>query len=130
MANAAITLHLFRVYAHIPRELGYPVAMVTQDGMTPDDVPWSLLDTLFIGGSQYHKRGREAEALGTEAKRLGKWVHIGRVQSGQTMVKYWPWADSFDGTTLIRHKTQQMDSINSGLERLRRGEVPYTLKLF
>lgn len=130
MADAITTLHLFRVFAHVPRQLGYPVALVTQDGMRPADVPWPLLDVLFIGGSQYHKRGREAEALAMEAKRRGKWVHVGRVQAGSTMVEYWPWADSFDGTTLIRHRTQQMGSISAGVSRLRRGAVPYTAKLF
>lgn len=129
-ANAILTLHYFKVFGHVPREMGYPVALVTQDGMTPGDIPWSLLDTLFIGGSDYHKRGREAELLGLEAKRQGKRVHIGRVQAGSTILKYWPWADSWDGTTFAHHPTQQLESISNGVATIRRGNVPYTGKLF
>lgn len=124
------TLHYFRVYHAVVRELGYPVALVTQDGMTPEKIPWPLVDCLFVGGSNYHKRGREVELLISEAKRLGKWVHIGRTQAGSTMLTYWPQADSFDGTTLIRNPTQQEASIRAGVTRIRQGQVPYTLKMF
>jgi hypothetical protein len=35
----------------IIKDLEYPVALVTQDGMHPDDVPWQQIDWLFIGGT-------------------------------------------------------------------------------
>jgi len=100
--NASQTLARFLRYRAIPEALGYRLAFATQDGMTPDMVPWSLFDAHFIGGSNAHKRGYEAEILATEAKRRGKWVHVGRVSSPDSWGKYWTWADSFDGTTFAR----------------------------
>lgn len=128
--NHILTLHYFKVYHQIVKDLGYPVALVTQDGMTPEMIPWHLIDCLFVGGTDYHKRQLEADALISEAKRLGKWVHIGRVQAGSTMLTYWPQADSFDGTTLIKNPIQQVKSINNGLDRIKQGNVPYTIKMF
>lgn len=129
-ADAIITLHYFKIFHQIPKDLGYPVALVSQDGLTPDMVPWSDIDCLFVGGTNYHKRGKEAELLIAEAKQLGKWVHIGRTQAGSTMLAYWPQADSFDGTTFIKNPTQQVKSINGGLDRIKQGNVPYNLKMF
>lgn len=107
---------------------GYKVAFATQDGQPVDEVPWDKLDTLFIGGSNAHKRGIEAERLALEAKRRGKWVHVGRVNSGSSIVKYWPWADSFDGTTFTKHPTQQVKSIVKGLTLLQKN-IPQQRKL-
>jgi len=130
VGNYILTLHLFRVFYQIPKSLGYPVALCTQDGMTPEMIPWQDVDCLFIGGSNNHKRGKEAQDLIFEAKRLGKWVHVGRVQSGSAMLKHWPQADSFDGTTLIRHPNQQEQSIINGVSRINEGQVPFNLKMF
>ncbi len=91
---AAFTHYLPAVVAH-----GYPPALATQDGMTSADIPWSQIDALFIGGSDYHKLGHEGAALAMEAERRGKWIHVGRVNSIARMQKVW-WADSVDGTAL------------------------------
>jgi hypothetical protein len=96
------TIRKFSQYYAVPEALGYKVAFATQDGMTPGMVPWPLFDVLFVGGSDGHKRGYEANILADEAKRHGKWVHVGRVSSPNTWGKYWTWADSFDGTTFTR----------------------------
>lgn len=107
------TMFRFLLLFWIPRLLGYRVALATQDGLRW--VPWALFDCLFIGGSNKHKRGLEAERWGLAAKNRGKWVHIGRCNSGKAMVQYWPWADSYDGTTFSYHPTQQVKSIIKGL---------------
>lgn len=93
------TLARFELYYAEVKALGLPVAYATQDGQPLDLVPWDRIDVLFIGGSNYHKRGKEAELLALEAKRRGIWVHVGRVSSIFAARKYWPWADSYDGTT-------------------------------
>lgn len=93
------TLERFYLYQPAVKRLGFPVAFATQDGQPIDKIPWSLLDTLFIGGSNYHKRGKEAEQIALEGKRLGKHVHVGRVSSVSAIKRLWPWADSWDGTT-------------------------------
>ena len=63
------------------RAIGYPVALVAQDGLTPNMVPWDDIDALFIGGTTDWKLGLEVPPLTDEAKRRGKWVHMGRVNS-------------------------------------------------
>lgn len=63
------------------RELGYPAALVAQDGLEDLDVPWDEFDVLFIGGSTEWKLGAAARGLVKEAKKRGKRVHMGRVNS-------------------------------------------------
>lgn len=122
------TVNLFMRYAEYPQQMGYPVAFVSQDGQPFDRVPWDQFDTLFIGGTNEHKRGLEAECLGLAAKRHGKWVHVGRVNSGSAGALYWPWADSWDGTTFSHHPTQQVGSIMHGVQ-LANQELGYQRKL-
>lgn len=63
------------------RELGFKAAYVVQDGETPDQVDWDQLDAIFIGGSTEWKLSDAAADLAREAKKRGKWVHMGRVNS-------------------------------------------------
>lgn len=62
------------------RAIGYPPAFVAQDGFSIDDTPWALFDVLFIGGTTKFKLGAGLVAC-TEARRRGKRVHMGRVNS-------------------------------------------------
>lgn len=83
------------------RSLGYPAALVAQDGLENLTVPWDDFDVLFIGGTTSWKLGAHARELVAEAKRRGKWVHMGRVNSERR----WKYAeaigaDSCDGTFL------------------------------
>ncbi|OQA22636.1 MAG: hypothetical protein BWY63_00724 [Chloroflexi bacterium ADurb.Bin360] len=56
-------------------------------------------DVLFVGGSTQYKLGPEAAACIAWAKRRGRWVHVGRVNS-LTRFRYFQLlgADSCDGT--------------------------------
>lgn len=63
------------------RALGFPVALVLQDGATPDQVPWDGLDAVFVGGTTRWKLSPAASALVAEANRRGKHAHSGRVNS-------------------------------------------------
>jgi hypothetical protein len=94
---------LTRSLPHLPaiRALGYPAALVAQDGLEDLDVPWDAFDVLFIGGSTDWKLSPAAAGLVREAKARGKWVHMGRVNSRRR----WSYAeyigcDSVDGTFL------------------------------
>lgn len=83
------------------KDLGFPVALVTQDGMHPDEVPWNQIDWLFIGGTDQHKLGSEAKKLIASAKDHGKLVHVGRVNSQKRFLAFAALgADSVDGTFL------------------------------
>lgn len=101
VGDAAATLARSTPMLSRIRELGYPAALVAQDGLTSEMVPWDDIDAIFIGGTTDWKLGPDVPPLIDEAKRLGKWVHMGRVNS---------WArfdyarslgcDSVDGTVL------------------------------
>lgn len=83
------------------RALGYPAALVAQDGLEHLDVPWDAFDVLFIGGTTTWKLGAAARHLVAQAKARGLWVHMGRVNSRRR----WSYAehigcDSVDGTYL------------------------------
>ncbi|WP_433235294.1 hypothetical protein ACQPYK_25095 [Streptosporangium sp. CA-135522] len=83
------------------RAMGLPVALVAQDHMefasTWDF--WDEADCLFIGGSTEWKLSDAAANLSRVASSLGKWIHVGRVNS---FLRYRlvAWADSVDGTYL------------------------------
>lgn len=83
------------------RALGYPAALVAQDGLEKCFIPWSTFDVLFVGGSTEWKLSPAAERIVREAKRRGKWVHLGRVNSRKRLALAESWGcDSADGTYL------------------------------
>jgi hypothetical protein len=102
--DAAGTLDLFQRYAPVVRAHGYPVAICTQDGMSVEDIPWEGIDAIFVGGSDDHKLGAEAITLLMEGMRLGKWTHVGRVNSAERIRQFW-YVDSVDGTTIARENS-------------------------
>jgi hypothetical protein len=83
------------------RALGYPAALVAQNGLEDLDVPWDAFDVLFIGGDDAWKLGPAARQLVAEAKARGKHVHMGRVNSARRF-RYAAaiGCDSVDGTYL------------------------------
>lgn len=99
VGDCSATLAQFPRYAAELRGLGYPVALATQDGLTPADVPWNDIDALFIGGTDAHKLGEEAFYLVLAGRARSKWVHVGRVNSSKRLLHFWR-ADSWDGTTI------------------------------
>lgn len=101
VGDAAATLARSLPWLRPIRELGYQAALVAQDGLESLTVPWDEFDVLFVGGSTEWKLGPHARHLIREAKRRGKWVHMGRVNSA----KRYAYArhigcDSADGTYL------------------------------
>lgn len=101
VGDAAATLDRSAPFLSKIRALGYPAALVAQDGQESLPVPWCDFDALFIGGTTEWKLGPHARALIAEAKRRGKWVHMGRVNS-QRRYEYARriGCDSVDGTFL------------------------------
>jgi len=81
VGDAAATLARSAPWLPKIRELGYPAALVAQDGLEDLEVPWGEFDVLFIGGSTEWKLGAAVRRLVGDAKRCGKRVHMGRVNS-------------------------------------------------
>lgn len=99
VADAAATLSRFGVWAPVIRSLGLPVALVGQDGLTSDVVPWGGLDAYFVGGSTEWKLSEPSRRLVEAAKAAGKHVHMGRVNSLKRIRWAAEWGcDTIDGT--------------------------------
>lgn len=83
------------------RALGYPAALVAQDGIENHEIQWDTFDCLFIGGTTEWKLSGDAFSVTRQALREGKWVHMGRVNSFRRLLRarYYG-CQSTDGTQL------------------------------
>ena len=111
--DAAATLRRSRLWLPVIRyEIGLPPALVAQNGLEDIlaamshrelDEFWSGFDVLFLGGDDGWKLGPAAAALTAEARKRGRWVHMGRVNTRQRF-RYAACigCDSADGTGLTR----------------------------
>lgn len=82
VCNADATLSQFDRLSGPVADMGYPVALAAQNGMTVDDVPWDRISCLFLGGDDAWKMGPPAVTLIRAALARGKKVHAGRVNGG------------------------------------------------
>lgn len=102
VGSARRTFEVFRHWAPILQ--GWPLAFVCQDGQENLPIPWGRIEAVFIGGSTEWKCGHHAAACIKAAKAIGKWVHVGRVNSpGRFELFEKLGADSIDGTGLARY---------------------------
>jgi hypothetical protein len=103
VGEAGLTDLLFEEWAPKLHARGFPVAYVLQeDGVEydPHGIPWGAISALFIGcADDGEKLGERVRSLAAEAKRRGKWVHMGRVNSAKR-IRYAReiGCDSIDGT--------------------------------
>ncbi|MBT2226256.1 hypothetical protein [Nonomuraea sp. NEAU-A123] len=82
------------------RERGFSVAFVAQPGIEYDawDL-WNDIDALFIGGGDDWKESAAVAELVDIANSLGKWTHMGRVNTwGRYLIAARMGVDSVDGT--------------------------------
>jgi hypothetical protein len=99
VGDAEATLERSAPFFQPVRQFGYRAALVGQDGLQSESVPWNEFDAFFVGGSTEWKLGPDAKALALEAKARGKWVHVGRVNSRKRLyIAKAMGADSCDGT--------------------------------
>lgn len=103
VGDAAATLARWPFWSRLLRGIGYPPALVAQDGLTVDRVPWDELGALFIGGTTAWKLGRDARVLVAYAKARGIRTHMGRVNTRGRQREAARWGiDSIDGTSYSR----------------------------
>jgi hypothetical protein len=100
VGDAVATIDNFCYWGPQIKERGWPVAFVAQDGQELFEFPPDF-DALFIGGSTDWKMSQHALGCIAEARQLGKWVHVGRVNS-QKRIRHFQLAgvDSVDGTSI------------------------------
>jgi hypothetical protein len=103
------------------RELGVPAAFVAQDGMNAETfTEWAAFDVLFIGGTTAWKLSETARQLVCEAKRHGKRVHMGRVNSRRRLRLAAAWGvDSVDGTLLTYGPDVHLPRLTAWLNEIR-----------
>lgn len=100
VGDAARTLELFEYFQKRTNEL--PRALVLQNGIERERIPWKELDAVFIGGDDKFKNSPQAMAAARTAKILGRWVHVGRVNTAARVRDWIGLADSIDGSGISR----------------------------
>ena len=100
VGDAMRTLELFDQF--MPITAGLPRALVLQDGIGNHRIPWSDLDAVFVGGSDAFKLSPEAINACKTARMLGKWVHVGRVNSVKRVRNWTGLAHSIDGSGISK----------------------------
>lgn len=101
VGSASRTMDLFQVFEPMTR--GLPRALVLQDGIDRVQIPFELIDAVFIGGSDEFKTAPEAFAAAQAARMAGKWVHVGRVNEPNRVHAWLGKADSIDGSGISRY---------------------------
>lgn len=88
---------------------GWPLALVAQDGQENFPIPWNEIAAVFIGGSTDWKMSRHAAAIVKTAKVVGKWCHVGRINTPGRF-EYFDelGADSCDGTGLAQYSHMRL----------------------
>lgn len=105
VGSARRTLEVFKGWREeLHNRLGWPLALVCQDGQEDQSIPWNDIDAIFIGGSTEWKLSGHARDCVKAAKALGKWVHIGRVNTPERFEYFQQLgADSIDGSGIARY---------------------------
>lgn len=102
VGNAELTDILWNYWQ--PELGGLPLAYVAQDGAERIQLPWAEFRCLFIGGTTDWKLSAAAAYLIQKAKRFGKLVHMGRVNSDKRLrYAFELGCDSVDGTGYQRY---------------------------
>jgi len=118
VGDGPATLALFPTMAARIKQRGWPVALVAQDGMTPDQIPWRDVDWLFVGGSTEWKMGLAAARLITAAVDRGVKVHAGRVNSAKRFAYFAALGcDTADGTFLAFGPEQNAPQIRAWMRQ-------------
>ena len=115
VGDARRTLEL---YQHFSIQLGgLPRALVLQDGIENLKIPWDNLEAIFIGGTNEFKESKIAKDCCKTAKILGKWTHVGRVNTAKRVAEYAGLADSIDGSGISRFD-HMLKSVLSSVKKL------------
>ncbi len=104
LGDAEATWRRSEPWFDLVRSLGFPVALVAQDGAESHAAMWDEAerwDCLFLGGSTTGKLSEDARSCVHEAQVSAKWTHTGRVNSLRRLRTAAAWdLDSVDGTYL------------------------------
>lgn len=103
VGDANATTERFHEWSGELASVDQPIAYVGQDGLVSP--PWDAFQAFFVGGTTEWKLGENAARLIREAKRRGKWVHMGRVNSRRRIIYARALGcDSVDGTNFSMYR--------------------------
>jgi hypothetical protein len=116
--DAAATFKLFQEWEPKIRSRGLPVALVLQAGQDKVPILWDRIDAIFVGGPDFHRRKPYVAEYCRKAKALGKWIHVGRVNSARRL----DWAidlgaDSVDGSGISRFPSDKLPRMLRAIDR-------------
>lgn len=101
--DAGATMLMLSSWLPTFRQYGLPVALALQNGIENYRICWDSIDCVFIGGDDAFKYSDIVRGIVSEAKRRGKWVHNGRVNTPERILySRIIGCDSFDGTHFTR----------------------------
>lgn len=101
--DAGATMQMFSAWLGTFQRYGFPSALAIQNGIEHYQIPWDSLACIFIGGNDEFKYSDVVKGIVTEAKKRGKWVHNGRVNTPERILySNEIGCDSFDGTHFTR----------------------------
>jgi hypothetical protein len=101
VGDARRTLELFELFK--TKTIGVHRALVLQDGIGNFNIPWNELSAVFVGGSDNFKIAPECINACKTAKILGKWVHVGRVNTSGRLQNWLDLGDSLDGSGISQY---------------------------
>lgn len=108
VGDAQRTSELFRHFKLRTNE--FVRALVLQNGIERVEIPWDDIGAVFIGGDDDFKVSPGAFRCARTAKMLGKWVHVGRVNTAKRMTNWLfdsqtgeALADSIDGSGISQY---------------------------
>ena len=131
VGSARRTLEVFEYFAE---KVTQKRCLVAQDGQENLPIPWDRIDAIFIGGSDVFKDGPYAMQIAKTAKLLGKWVHVGRVNSIARVRMWKNIADSCDGTGLSKYDHMLANAVKEirgeGLSEYQTGDLFSTVENF
>lgn len=97
VGSAIRTLEVFHHW--YPRLHRWPIALACQNGQENLEIPWRLIHAVFIGGDNEFKMSEGAKQIVKAAQILGKWTHVGRVNTPLRFAEIDSWGvDSVDGS--------------------------------
>jgi len=131
VGDYAATLELAAPVLPKIRARGFRAALVIQEGVTLETVPWGTFDVLFIGGTDdsNFKFSPVVAQIVAEAKRRGLWVHMGRVNSYKRLAYAASIdCDSADGTFLKYGMDTNLPRMQSWFLKLERCPNQYRLE--
>ena len=111
VGDAFRTLELFDIFKH--KAKGLPLALVLQDGIGSCRIPWDEISAVFIGGTDKFKCSPEAFAAARAARMLGKWVHVGRVNTASRLRGWVDYGDSLDGSGISKFDANLVDVLGA-----------------